>query len=91
MRVIVYEEELTERVELFTRTIGGRTITGARFYLELPAIVGGEQHQGPFMQRPGEDDSAAVTFWGKPEYLRTVLRNAVAKLDERCRADSAPC
>ncbi len=42
------------------------------------------------MHRPGEDDSAAVTFWGKPEYLRTVLRKAVAKLDERCRADSAP-
>ena len=36
--------------------------------------------QGPFLHRPGDDDSAAVTFWGKRD-LRTMLRQALALLD----------
>ena len=49
----------------------------------------GEQRQdrparnvrGPFMHRPGDDDSAAVTFWGKRD-LRELLRKALDLLDE---------
>ena len=81
MRVNVYAEEMTDRVEIINKVIDGQTFTGLRFYLELPATVGGQQHQGPFMHRPGDDDSAAVTFWGKRD-LRKVLRKALAMLDE---------
>lgn len=81
MRVNVYAEEMTDRIEIIGKEIDGHTFTGLRFYLELPATVGGVQHQGPFMHRPGDDDSAAVTFWGKRD-LRDVLRKALALLDE---------
>jgi hypothetical protein len=81
MRVNVYAEEMTQRVEIITKTIEGVDFTGIRFYLELPATVNGKQYQGPFIHRPGDDDSSAVTFWGKQD-LRTVLRKALALLDE---------
>lgn len=81
MRVNVYAEELTDRVEIISKEIEGRTYTGVRFYLELPATVNGEQYQGPFMHRPGDDDSAAVTFWGKQD-MRGLLRKALALLDD---------
>ena len=37
--------------------------------------------QAPFMHRPGDDDSSAVTFWGKQD-LRRVLSKALDLLDE---------
>jgi hypothetical protein len=39
------------------------------------------QLQAPFIHRPGDDDSAAVTFWGKRD-LRVTLRAALALLDQ---------
>ena len=101
MRVNVYAEEMTDRVEIISKEIDGHTFTGLRFYLELPAstyryAVGNavdksvdprtfesevRQIQGPFIHRPGDDDSAAVTFWGKRD-LRDVLRRALACLDD---------
>jgi hypothetical protein len=39
------------------------------------------QIAGPFMHNPGDDDTAAITFWGKRD-LRTVLRQMLNKLDE---------
>lgn len=81
MRVNVYAEEMTDRIEIISKEIDGHTFTGLRVYLELPATVGGQQYQGPFMHRPGDDDSGAVTFWGKRD-LRTMLRKALACLDE---------
>jgi hypothetical protein len=36
MRVNIYAEELTERVEIVTKDIDGVMFTGLRFYLELP-------------------------------------------------------
>ncbi len=36
--------------------------------------------QAPFMHRPGDDDSGAVTFWGKRD-MRDMLRQALALLD----------
>ncbi len=81
MRVNIYAEEMTERVEIISKEIEGQTFTGLRLYLELPCTVGGKQYQGPFMHHPGDDDSAAVTFWGKKD-LRSVLRKMLAELDE---------
>ncbi|HXQ34811.1 MAG TPA: hypothetical protein VN843_12430, partial [Anaerolineales bacterium] len=37
-------------------------------------------HRGPFIHRPGDDDSSAVTFWGKQD-LRNLLRKALDLLD----------
>lgn len=121
MRVNVYAEELTDRIEIISKEIDGHRFTGLRFYLELPVTVGthpptepvrapenpgqenppsslthrsvdgtpevfpptngkAAQVQGPFMHRPGDDDSAAVTFWGKRDF-RALLRKALAMLD----------
>jgi len=80
MRVNVYAEEMTDRVEVISKEIEGHTYTALRFYLALPATVDGKQYQGPFMHRPGDDDSAAVTFWGKQD-LRAVLRKALGLLN----------
>jgi hypothetical protein len=42
------------------------------------------------MHRPGDDDSAAVTFWGKRD-LRDVLRKALALLDKHYEAPPGIC
>ena len=81
MRVNVYAEEMTDRIEIVSKTIEGQTFTGLRFYLELPATVNGQQYQGSFMHRPDDDDSSAVTFWGKRD-LRGVLQKALIMLDD---------
>lgn len=100
MRVNVYAEEMTSRIEIIAKEINGETFTGLRFFLELPAstfryAVGASvpvnvgllthgsdviQVKGPFIHHPGDDDSSAVTFWGKRD-LRIVLRTALALLD----------
>jgi hypothetical protein len=95
MRVNIYAEELTDRVELITKVIEGQTYTAVRFYMELPVTVTVPNYaandiaastktqnvRGPFMHRPGDDDSAAVTFWGKHD-LQRILRKALDKLEE---------
>ena len=89
MRVNVYAEEMTDRIEVISKTIDGREFTGIRFYTELPATkthADGtvEQVKGPFVHHPGDDDSSAVTFWGKKD-LRHMLRLALARIDEHYR------
>lgn len=81
MRVNIYAEEMTDRVEIVTKTIDGQEFTGLRFYLYLPVSNSHEmkQHRGPFIHRPGDDDSAAVTFWGKRDF-GAVLRKALVLL-----------
>ena len=83
MRVNIYAEEMpdTPRLEIIEKEIEGHKFTALRIYLELPATIDGKQYQGPFMHRPGDDDSAAVTFWGKRD-LRVTLRRALDLLDE---------
>lgn len=108
MRVNVYAEEMTDRIEIIAKDIDGHRFTGLRFYLELPVTVGAHpgkiathrsvegssvaapnrfnasepaQVAGPFIHRPGDDDSAAVTFWGKSD-LREMLKRALAALDK---------
>lgn len=81
MRVNVYAEEMTDRLDIISKEIDGHTFTGLRFYLELPVTMGGgKQVSGAFLHHPGDDDSSAVTFWGKRD-LRGVLRKALAMLD----------
>lgn len=81
MRVNVYAEEMTDRVELISKDIEGQTFVGVRFYLELPVTIGFNQVRGPFLHGPGDDDSSAVTFWGKKE-LKKALQNALNLLNE---------
>jgi len=90
MRVNIYAEEMTDRIEIIGKEIDGHRFTGLRFYLELPVTTNARavaeknalpvNEQGPFIHRPGDDDSAAVTFWGKRD-LRDMLRKALAELD----------
>ena len=94
MRVNIYAEEMTQRVEIVEKTTADGTFTGLRFYLELPVTVphprgGNIQHRGPFMHRPGDDDSSAVTFWGKHD-LRVVLKKALEELDGYYAAKTSP-
>ncbi len=96
MRVNVYAEEMTDRVEIVKKG----EFTGLRFYLELPVTLPAGSHmqvprekdgklvpfeegelKGPFMHGPDDDDSAAVTFWGKSD-LRKLLRQAIKVLNE---------
>jgi hypothetical protein len=86
MRVNVYAEEMTDRVEIISKEVEGEKFTGVRFYLELPCTIpmpagGMTIHKGPFIHRPGDDDSSAVTFWGKHD-LRIVLIKALQALDQ---------
>jgi hypothetical protein len=92
MRVNVYAEEMTDRIEIVAKEIDGQKFTGLRIYLELPMTLpegwyvqrdpeagsvaqagrdldrmrgdGERAIRGPYQHRPGDDDSAAVTFWG---------------------------
>lgn len=96
MRVNIYAEEMTNRVELVEKTTQDGTFTGIRFYLELPVtfkgvmtshdeepyhrLIGAGNIQGPFIHRPGDDDSAAVTFWGK-KALKKALKRALGLLE----------
>lgn len=87
MRVNIYAEEMPDepRLEIIEKEIEGHKFTALRIYLELPVTVNGQQYQGPFMHRPGDDDSAAVTFWGKRD-LRVTLRRALQQLDNHYAA-----
>lgn len=98
MRVNVYAEEMTDRIEIVSKEIDGHKFTGLRFYLYLPVTqprgiedgcmglqeVGQHNVRGPFIHREGDDDSSAVTFWGKKD-LREVLCKALDMLDEHYR------
>jgi hypothetical protein len=89
MRVNVYAEEMTGKVELVTKTVEGQEFVAVRFWLYLPVTNDGMQMQGPFLHRPGDDDSSAVTFWGKRE-LRNTLAEALRLLDEHYSIATGP-
>lgn len=91
MRVNIYAEEMTNRIEIIEKEIDGNKFEACRFYLYLPvtvpvkgAWIDGEppnQVQGPFIHRENDDDSAAVTFWSRGK-LRDILQQAINLLDE---------
>lgn len=86
MRVNIYAEEMTDRIEIIEKNIDGHKFTALRFYLYLPVTAKlfptfeAQNISGPFIHRAGDDDSAAVTFWGKQD-LRVMLRQALEMLD----------
>lgn len=72
MRINVYAEEMTNRVAIVEKN----GFTGLRIYLHLPVTLptldGPMQVKGPFMHHPDDDDSSAVTFWGKRDLMDTL-------------------
>ena len=68
MRINVYNEELTDRVEVATDVANTVTFKGIRFFV-------GETKE----HTPGDEDSSAATFWFSEEYGRTLLRKAFKK------------
>ncbi len=87
MRVNIYAEELPgpDAVEIIAKEIEGTTFTGLRIPLYLPVTLpDGTQVAGKFMHGPGDDDSSAVTIWGKKD-LRPLLVAAIKKLDDHYR------
>lgn len=99
MRINVYAEEMTDKVELIEKTTKDGTFVGVRFWLELPVTMPGAevrpsedgarldvrgqgivQVKGPFMHHPDDNDSSAVTFWGKAQ-LKVALRKALDLLE----------
>lgn len=90
MRVNIYAEEMTDRLEIISKEIDGHQFTGLRFYLYLPVTLPtGNSIAGPFLHRPDDDDSSAVTFWGKHD-LRKVLRKALSELDKHYADADSP-
>lgn len=100
MRVNIYAEEMTDKVELIEKETKDGKFVGVRFYLELPVTVPGDVSvtpddgrvvikgsgapahiQGPFIHHPLDNDSAAVTFWGKAK-LKIALLKALALLEQ---------
>lgn len=90
MRVNVYAEEMSDRIEIVTKETPEGKFTGLRFYLYLPVTQGDRDVSGPFIHREGDDDSAAVTFWGKTA-LRRALTKALALLDDQLSTESLTC
>ncbi|HEX3892855.1 MAG TPA: hypothetical protein VHW46_09820 [Terracidiphilus sp.] len=93
MRVNVYAEEMTDRIEIVEKRTAEGTFTGLRIYLQLPATITdgpfkGSNVSGPFIHRAGDDDSAAVTFWGKRDLLE-VLGKATKVLQKHYREQDA--
>ena len=98
MRVNIYAEELSDDVEIISKEIEGQTFTGLRFYTYLPVTVprsklsetggseGVQQIKGPFIHHPGDNDSAAITFWGKQD-MRILLKKALDLLDEHYKKE----
>lgn len=83
MRVNIYAEELTRRVEVLHKA----GFVGVRLFLELPAsraVAGGTQQvRGPFMASTGVEGTSAVTIWGKSaDEVSDVLSRALAALHE---------
>lgn len=84
MRVNVYAEELPEEgeISIIGKEIEGQVFTGLRIPLYLPVTLpDGTQARGKFMHHPDDDDSAAITIWGKRD-LRMLLQEALRQLND---------
>ena len=92
MRVNVYAEEMTGKVSFVEKEIQGMTYVGVRFHLYLPVTTPSGQVQGPFIHRgkdlDADDDSSAVTFWGK-KTLKDTLKEALRMLETHHPAATA--
>lgn len=77
MRINIYAEELPtqgdiayQRIEKVADT--GRTFYGARLYLKSPLAL---HHTAD------DDDRSAITIWGPPEKVATLLRELASIMD----------
>jgi hypothetical protein len=72
MRVNVYNEEITDRIDLVEKTVEdtGEKFYGVRFFLASPA----ELHR----KNQGDDDAPSVTFWSDRSD-RDRVRNILSK------------
>jgi hypothetical protein len=89
MRINVYSEEITDRIEILQKSTEAGDFVGVRFNLELPVTIpldtkdpkrGHAVYKGPF-KASGDDASSAVTFWARLDKadkydLRKLLRAA---------------
>ena len=76
MRINVYSEELTDRVENVQIFAEGGQFDGIRFYLKT--------HEDLIPPKHGDDDSNAVTFWGRGRRdLIALFKQAVETLERR--------
>jgi hypothetical protein len=91
MRLNVYSDELTDRVEVVNKTTSAGDFIGVRLFIETPITLK-NQHgmkqvvRGPSEPVDGDDDSSAVTLWARtasPEVLLRALRTAVLLLEQR--------
>lgn len=83
MRINVYAEELTDEVELVTKTVtddkfGERTFYGIRCFLASPDVLHAD---------PEDDDRSAITYWvpwtraaGHDPHRLWFVLNAMAEL-----------
>lgn len=70
MRINVYAEEISQDVEIVEKSNSEGIFTGIRMYLYLPVSTGqGESIAGKFIHHEGDDDSSAITFWGKQDMI----------------------
>ena len=66
MRINIYSEEFTQRVEHVEKVANGHTFHGVRFYLKSP----------PDLHHSIEDDdTSAVTFWHEDQEILVELMN----------------
>jgi hypothetical protein len=65
VRINVYNEEVTDRVEYATKLANNVEFCGIRFFVGRP-----------FEHTPGDDDSPAVTFWYSGPHERALLQKA---------------
>lgn len=79
MRINVYGEELTDRVEKIEKTVDGVQYYGLRIYLYMPVTTKPHNMQvkGPLIHREGDDDSSAITLWSSSKQQ---LRNLVGQM-----------
>jgi hypothetical protein len=71
MRINIYSEELTPRIEIVEKTAAntGETFVGLRFYLKSPP----ELHS-----TAEDDDTSAVTLWARSrDELREIIKGVV--------------
>jgi hypothetical protein len=81
MRINIYAEEISSDVEVIKKVTDDGEFTGLRMYMYLPVTLpDGTQAQGKFMHHPDDDDSSAITFWGKKD-LRSLLIKSIEELD----------
>lgn len=85
MRVNVYGEELTDRIELVEKEAEGFTFWGLRFWLKFP-------NQDWWIHRKvnGEpdDDSSAITIWAPNlDRLRDLLSKGLEEVEKELWGD----